>query len=240
MHTPPPARAALWRPASQRIAATARLWGRVAGLTGALVASLAGLSGCDSIPKQNTAIGVGLLAAAHLPTTQMQQVYYLGVFDPRDQVPPMIYRVRIQGQSSLLNRTNYASGWVHASVLDSLSPDSTHAGTLKELAGKVKPDDEKSGLAGRRLVMFGPEGFRDAPKDHRLVVVMGSDPSAFFNSVDRALGVVAEATQGVAAPAELARLLLTEQALMRDEDKKLAALLKAVAASTAASEGANK
>ena len=204
---------------------------------------LAGLAGCDSIPKQNTAIGVGLLAAAHLPTTQMQQVYYLGVFDPRDQVPPMIYRVRIQGQSSLLNRTNYASGWVHASVLDSLSPDSTHAGTLKELAGKgaaLNADDKKSGLAGRRLVMFGPEGFRDAPKDHRLVVVMGSDPSAFFSAVDRALGVVAEATQGVAVPAELARLLLTEQALMRDEDKKLATLLKAVAASTAAAEGAAK
>jgi hypothetical protein len=210
----------------------ARSPGRAATL--GLVLSLAWLCGaCDNVPIRNVSIAAGLLGAAHLPTTQMQQVYYLGVFDPRDQVPPMIYRVRIQGQASALNRTNYASGWVHASVLDSLSPDSTHAATLKELSGKGGPGkngDEKSALTGRRLVMFGPEGFRDAPKDHRLVVVMGSDPSAFFSAIDRALGVVAEATQGTTASAELTRLLLDEQAAMRDEAKKLAAVSKAAAA----------
>ena len=110
---------------------------------------------------------------------------------------------------------------------------------MKELAGKGglgKTGEEKSALTGRRLVMFGPEGFREAPKDHRLVVVMGSDPSAFFGAVDRALGTVAEATQGVTASAELTRLLLDEQALLRAEGKQLAALAKAVAAS--AVEGA--
>jgi hypothetical protein len=192
-----------------------------------------GLVGCDHVPTRNTGLAATVVGAAHFPTSQMQQVYYLGVFDPRDQVPPMIYRVRIQGQASILNATNFASGWVHASVLDSLSPDTRHENTLRELSGKgaaLKASEEKSALTGRRLMMFGPEGFREAPKEHRLVVVMGSDPSAFFSAIDRALGVVAEATQGTTASAELSRLLLSEQSIMRDEDKKLAALLKAVAA----------
>jgi hypothetical protein len=197
-------------------------------LCAVVLAALA--SGCSHIPTRNSGIAAGVLAAAHMPTTQLQQVYYLGVFDPRDQVPPTIYRVRIQGQASLLNSTNFASGWVHASVLDSLSSSTTHEATLKELGGKGgngKNGDDKSALTGRRLIMFGPEGFREAPKDHRLVVVMGSDPSAFFSSIDRALGVVAEATQGATAGPELTRLLLEEQALMRDEEKKLAALAQA-------------
>jgi hypothetical protein len=191
---------------------------------------LPALAACDHVPTRNAGIAAGVVAAAHIPTAQMQQVYYLGVFDPRDQIPPLIYRVRIQGQASMLNATSFASGWVHASVLDSLSPDTSHAATLKELAGKGgKNGDEKSALTGRRLVLFGPEGFREAPKNHRLVVVMGSDPSSFFSSVDRALGVVAEATQGATAGPELTRLLLDEQALMRDEAKKLAALEQALA-----------
>jgi hypothetical protein len=197
----------------------------------ALLASLITLSACDHVPTRNAGLAAGVLVAAHVPTTQLQQVYYLGVFDPRDQIPPMIYRVRIQGQASLLNRTNFASGWVHASVLDSLSSDTSNEATLKALGGKLSPKkaEDKSALTGRRLVMFGPEGFREAPKDHRLVVVMGSDPSAFFGAIDRALGVVAEATQGVNGVAELSRLLLTETALMNDESKKLAALMKAAA-----------
>jgi hypothetical protein len=44
--------------------------------------------------------------------------------------------------------------------------------------------------------MFGPEGFREAPRDHRLVIVMGSSPQKFFSAVDSALGLVASVTQG--------------------------------------------
>lgn len=205
----------------------------------ALLSAAVLLAGCDHVPTRNAGAAAGVLVAAHIPTTQFQQVYYLGVFDPRDQVPPMIYRLRIQGQASMLNRTNFASGWVHANVLDSLSPAPGHDATLNELSGRGgngKTGEAKSALTGRRQVMFGPEGFREAPKDHRLVVVMGSDPSGFFGAVDRALGTVAEATQGVTASAELTRLLLDEQALLRAEGKQLAALAKAVAASAA--EGA--
>ncbi len=45
------------------------------------------------------------------------------------------------------------------------------------------------------MILFGPEGFREAPVDHRLVVVMGSSPEKFFSMVDQTLGIVAAATQ---------------------------------------------
>ncbi|HYE33628.1 MAG TPA: hypothetical protein VEH27_19570, partial [Methylomirabilota bacterium] len=45
---------------------------------------------------------------------------------------------------------------------------------------------------GRRLVLFGPEGFREAPRDHRLVIVMGADPSGYFEAIDSALGDMAQ------------------------------------------------
>ena len=53
-------------------------------------------------------------------------------------------------------------------------------------------------------MMFGPEGFREAPANHRLVVVMGADPSAFFEAVDQTLGVIAQATQGISKAANYA------------------------------------
>ncbi len=46
---------------------------------------------------------------------------------------------------------------------------------------------------GRRLMQFGPEGFREVPKDHRLVILMGSDPEDFFKAMDEALGAVSQA-----------------------------------------------
>ena len=68
--------------------------------------------------------------------------------------------------------------------------------------------------------MFGPEGFRKAPKDHRLVVVMGADPSAFFEAVDQTLGVIAQATQGVAS-SKLRDTLFEELIRVKSERQKL-------------------
>ena len=58
------------------------------------------------------------------------------------------------------------------------------------IGASSEPSDAKdtSALSGRRLMMFGPEGFREAPRNHRLVVVMGSSPEKFFSAVDEALG----------------------------------------------------
>jgi hypothetical protein len=152
------------------------------------------LPGCGS-KAANLALGVGsvvvapaALKGAKVPTDEIAQTYYLGVYDPQGQLPPSIYRVRVQGQSSFLNRTKFASGWVHASLIDSLGTEialNEKNGGLK--IQKVNSDNQGQIATGRRLIMFGPEGFRKAPKDHRLVVVMGADPSAFFEAVDQTL-----------------------------------------------------
>jgi hypothetical protein len=76
-------------------------------------------------------------------------------------------------------------------------------------------------LTGRRLIMFGPEGFREAPKNHRLVVVMGSNPDKFFSAVDEALGEVARVTQGVNAGPEIEKGLWTDLTRLRVERQRI-------------------
>ena len=133
--------------------------------------------GCATPVVTNSVVAGGAtLALGHTPTTNIVQTFYLGVFDPRDQLPATIYRVRVQGQASGLSWTKFASGWVQADLIDSLSgrvelertglkvSEGPGAGSGGKLA------DDKSSL-NRRLVMFGPEGFREAPKNHRLVEI---------------------------------------------------------------------
>jgi len=163
----------------------------------ALIAGIAcfGLTGCL---KTNEAISVGVVAGtvglARTPSHEIEQIYYLGVFDPREQVPPAVYRVRVHGQASSMSRMRFASGWVPASLIDSLG---TGIGFDKE-SGRISitrtdKGDELSALTtGRRMMLFGPEGFREAPKDHRLVIVMGSSPEDYFKNIDQALGVVSK------------------------------------------------
>ena len=211
-----------------RSAGTDRVCGAIARCLLLLLATwgLGWLSGCAShVANRNLVGGVVSVVMAHVPTSQLQQVYYLGVFDPQEQIPPTIYRIRVQAQGSALNRNQYASGWVHANLIDSLS------GKGQELLGNgekktAAAESERSSLVGRRLYMFGPEGFREAPKNHRLVVVMGSDPSAFFGAMDRALGVMAEASQGVRAAPQFSSALLAEMTTLDSENKALGALLK--------------
>lgn len=130
------------------------------------------------------------------PSHNLEQVYYLGVFDPQDQIPPTIYRVTVRGQASAISQMNFGSGWVPAHLIDSLNSnisinkktgltEITHGGTEQMAAIQ----------AGRRLVQFGPEGFREAPANHRLVIVMGSSPEAYFSAIDEALGSVSQAQE---------------------------------------------
>lgn len=189
----------------------------------ALSISLAGCAGLSS--RERTAVGalvVGTAIASQIPSTDIEQVYYLGVFDPQDQLPPTIYRVRLRGQSSALNFTKFASGWVKAELVDSL-------GTIAHVEAKdgkggieiSTAGDETSKLrTGRRLMMFGPEGFREAPKGHRLVIAMGADPGAFFNAVDEALGVVAAASSG-GSGAALSREIFEQLALLNQQRIRL-------------------
>jgi hypothetical protein len=91
-----------------------------------------------------------------------------------------------------MNRTKFASGWVRAELIDSLGTRAAFKDGEEQAS--VSGDGAAVGElgSGRRMVMFGPEGFREAPRDHRLVMVMGADPSAFFAAMDDVLGTVAE------------------------------------------------
>lgn len=160
----------------------------------ALAAVLAALAACDSVQGNVTLGVVGATIAGGLsPTHEVEQVYYLGAFDPQGQLPPSVYRIRVRGQASFISQVKFASGWVHASLIDSLG-----TGFKFDDNGRVevtKTDDQQLAAiqTGRRLVQFGPEGFREAPKDHRLVVVMGTSPEKFFQAIDQTLGSVSEA-----------------------------------------------
>src|SRR6266540_2996599 len=137
------------------------------------------VNGCAT-PYQTAGLTVGLATAtgSRAPAHELEQIYYVGVFDPEEQLPPTVYRLTVRGQVSLLSSTKFASGWVPAGVIDSLngrigldaygSGDVEFTQTNKHYNVNLK--------TGRRLMMFGPEGFREAPRNHRLVLVMGAKP----------------------------------------------------------------
>ena len=135
------------------------------------------LSGCNSLP-QNIALGAVVVTGvgAVIPGHDIEQVYYLGTFDPHEQVPPSLFRVRVRGQASILSWMRFGSGWVPAELIDSLGSSIE----FNKKSGVVKIDradakDLSSLKIGRRLIQFGPEGFREVPKNHRLVLVMGAN-----------------------------------------------------------------
>jgi hypothetical protein len=162
-----------------------------AALGAVAVASILALGACTTETQiAGAVIGGATIIGGQSPTQEIEQIYYLGNFDPQGQLPPTLYRIIVRGQASLLSRMKFGSGWVQAAVLDSLGshftpPDGTNAQSFPSKSSA-------QGIAdGRRLVLFGPEGFRVAPKDHRLVLVMGSSPEAFFSAIDQSLRGVA-------------------------------------------------
>lgn len=187
------------------------------------------LSGCATAWQSGALAATGTTALSLSPTSNMGQTYYLGAFDPLEQMPPTIYRIRVQGQGSALSRTAFASGWVRADLIDSLSGKIEVDRNNVQVSGKktvplAQLDENRTDL-NRRLIMFGPEGFREAPRNHRLVVVMGSNPESFFSSVDRALGVVAGATQDNASGPDVARELWADMSRMREERRAMQTMI---------------
>ncbi len=165
--------------------------------------------GCSSPEKTLGATAAAILLGAQVPGNEIEQIYYIGVFDPIQQIPETVYRLRVRGQASVFSKTRFASGWVPAPLIDSLTSsvgfgdggferriesvgpierskaDSVEATTRAKAPPRA---EEQSDLSlGRRLVMFGPEGFRTSPAGHRLVLVMGADPNIFFKGIERAL-----------------------------------------------------
>jgi hypothetical protein len=167
------------------------------GIVRAMAFALLGLGsaaipGCES-PAGIAGAVVGTTAlGAQAPTHEIEQIYYLGAFDPQEQVPSSVYRIRVHGQASFMSRVKFASGWVKAELIDSLN--SRVAFDKEGETTKVERGEGESLEAiqtGRRLILFGPEGFRKVPKDHRLVIVMGTNPEDFFKAIDTALGQAA-------------------------------------------------
>ena len=149
-----------------------------------LFLSVAVMNGCAN-RHQNTLLGLGV--AGQMPINEIEQTYYLGVFDPKEQIPPQVYRVRVHGQSSF-GGGQFSSGWVPAEVIDTLNLSETQNDQKSIGLGQ----QGKSFLKGRKLTVFGPEGFREVPKEHRLVMTMGNNANEFFNAVNEALGSISE------------------------------------------------
>jgi hypothetical protein len=154
------------------------------------------LAGCRT-QGQTTALIAGTAAwGAYAPSQEIQQIHYLGVFDPAEQVPPTVYRVRVRGQASFLCFTKFASGWVPAEVVDSLGKkiefEGNGYGVSMTAVENAVPEAKLT--PGKGLFVAGPEGFRPVPKNSRLVIMMGADASGFFEGIQTALGNVTAAS----------------------------------------------
>ena len=160
-----------------------------------LALALASLvSGCSMLEGLLAGAGISTVVGARSPSHEIEQVYYLGVFDPDDQVPPSLYRLTVRGQASFISAVQFASGWVPAHLVDSLETRIQFKEKSTELEFTTGDASRQAKLTpGRRLMLFGPEGFREAPANHRLVIVMGSNADTYFESIEKVLGAVAAA-----------------------------------------------
>jgi hypothetical protein len=151
-------------------------------------------AGCTSIEGMAVALIGTTIAGARSPSHELEQVYYLGVFDPDDQLPPSLYRLTVRGQASFISAVKFASGWLPAHLVDSLETRIQFKEKGTELEFTSSDPARKASLTpGRRLMLFGPEGFREAPSDYRLVVVMGSNADEYFQAVEQVMGAMAAA-----------------------------------------------
>ena len=65
------------------------------GLLALLVAPV--IAGCSDEAFIGGTLGLTLVGAV-TPSHEIQQIYYLGAFDPQGQVPPTVYRIRVHGK----------------------------------------------------------------------------------------------------------------------------------------------
>ncbi|TQV82323.1 hypothetical protein [Denitrobaculum tricleocarpae] len=181
------------------------------------------LSGCKT---EEIALGVigATVVGARTPTNEVEQTYYLGVFDEQEQLPTQVYRVRLRGQASAISFTKFASGWLPAEVVDTLGTTISFKKGENTVSVERNPDAQSGALpTGRKLILFGPEGFRKAPEGHRLVVVMGSSPETYFDAVNQSLGSIAAVTQN-RAPAVTDSDLFQALVQLKDQRESLNAV----------------
>ena len=204
--------------ALRRMAAHSRKLSAIVLAAGGLFTTL---TACSTEEIIASTVGATVLGA-NSPSHEIEQIYYLGAFDPQGQLPPTVYRIRVHGQTSFISFAKFASGWVPAPFIDSLG---SSVGFKDETSTSISIDEAASDKLsdlneGRRLMLFGPEGFREAPKDHRLVVVMGSSPESFFSAIDTSIGAIAKA-RAAQRDNKLDRALFEALSNLRDERDKL-------------------
>ena len=196
----------------------------VAAIAALVMGSIAGCA--TTAQSVGLGLGVATVAGSLSASSELQQTYYLGSFDYYGQIPPQVYRLRVHGQASLLGFTKFASGWVPAPLADSLAGGINFNDNTADTKFSA-PDSSQTAaitsnrlISGRRLILFGPEGFREAPANHRLVIVMGSDPSAYFEGVSNALGGLAQANYDKNNQA-FDRMLFESLVTLNSEDQQL-------------------
>jgi len=196
----------------------------------AVVALIGIAEGCGTAAG-NLGVGAGVVTVlgGESPSQELEQVYYLGVFDPQEQVPEAVYRLTVRGQASIYSGMRFSSGWVPAKFVDSLNTQigSSSDPTTRPVIDKGEAELLANLKPGRRLMLFGPEGFREAPPDHRLVIVMGSNPEAFFHAIDLTLGALAQA-QVERLPAEDAKKIADAMAAAKQQEDQLNQLLNGI------------
>ncbi len=144
------------------------------------------------------------LIATGCASTRFHEYYYTGIYDPESQLPQEVYRYRITGYASAVSSMKFASGWLPKELVDPLGELPTAPGAplgdapktpadgkcpknVPEVVCKAtKPSATFESL--RPLYLFGPEGFRPAPQDHRLCVVLSHDPEQFFRLANQFAG----------------------------------------------------
>ena len=197
----------------------------------ALLLATSGLAACDSM-QGNISLGVvGATAlGSQAPSHEIEQIYYVGAFDPLAQLEPQMYRIRVHGQASLISSTNFASGWIRADLIDSLGTTiGFDKASGRAVVKKSNNDDDLARIGdGRKLFQFGPEGTRKVPEDHRLAIVMGASPESFFSAVESVLGTVAETISGQ-ADSRLTRDLFDALVKVEAESRNLSEVQKDIA-----------
>jgi hypothetical protein len=166
----------------------------------AMVGLCVGLTGCATI--EGTVALVAAVATpvlARVPGSEIEQTYYLGAFDDEDQLAPTVYRVTVRGQASVVSGVGFGSGWVPADIIDSLTTSvgsDVEGRSVHVEQGPAATEVKDELTIGRGLVVFGPEGFRPAPRKHRLVIVMGASPQDFFRAMDELVGMASATRAG--------------------------------------------
>ena len=194
----------------------------MAGLMTAGLVSCLAAAGCGNATGNVVLGALGATAVgAYSPAEEIEQVYYLGIFDPHEQVQPQqVYRVTVHGQASAISQMKFGSGWVPASVVDALSTRAGFADNSDQASFSAGDKDSTVKLkTGRRLILFGPEGFREAPADYRLVIVMGASPQAFFSAIDQSLGVISQVRRENSNPEVVKQLLIARQQLTTEQTR---------------------